>query len=703
MFMEGKVFSIPFRMRSDAGAYTCRDGEVESSSNAILSSVGTDASETGPDLSPVSPPGERDFTQEFPTAPLMEFALKRSVLPGWHNHPDRFPATVMECSDASPAAWGRKAIDMLSAIGEAAAQKNLFIQPFLAICALRLADGSRILPSPPVLMVPNSEPPLVAGDTDLARDSMEMKAVTAICTLQYRLTVPDSLSEWQDRVEGIEVMVSAPIPLHNPAATPLSLHNASTTAFSHSFAPSGLSTEHRLTSDVFSQGWKPEAICDADFYKALTETHVFYVVSSIPLKSAVTSADFKDVDFNLGVLSNFGSFETYTPDYAHRSGIHAAWCTVFSGRTTLCDLTLTLPEALPYAAIAPYTSGAADGGASPSAVEVTVRKGGKTHKSMSCGNSSPAVEIGDGALPRWLFFPDPDATEIKVTTVRGTWSFPLRRHPAMHGAFFWCGGFHKTTSTEMGITQTGTRLGDNVPDLLVRDSYRLPAAAWRSEKGKNLLFPDRLLTNLDVDRVIAVCRAFRSSGLVATTSPTAYLFTTSGIFLLKEMEDGSLRDAGLIGTHILRDASSFSIGGSFVEFVTESGESFRIEGTVIKAVAAGTSSATGSSSSVLVIHGDGSGKPVEIETRPIKLGDPEAFKRIASVALRGDFSGKATSMEIYGSRDLHTWHLLARISRNHVSGIWASPVRFLKVAATLPLSTDETLETLAVKTLPTPQ
>ncbi len=700
--MEGKVFSIPFRMRSDAGAYTCRDGEVESSSNAVLSSVGNDDSDTGPNLSPVSPPGERDFTQEFPPPPLMEFALKRSILPGWHNHPDRFPATVMACGEASTAAWGRKAIDMLSAIGEAAEQKNLFIQPFLAICALHLADGSRILPSPPVLMVPNSEPTLVTGDADLSRESMEMKAVTAICTLQYRLTIPDSLSGWHDRVEGIDVMVSAPIPLHNPAATPLSLHNASTTAFSHSFTPSGLSTEHPLTSDVFPQAWKPEAIGDADFYKALTGISTFYVVSSISLKSAVTSTDFKDVDFNLGVLSNLGSFETYTPDYAHRSGIHAEWRTVFSGRTTLSDLTLTLPEALPYAAIVPYTSGAADSGASPSAVEVTVRKGGKTLKSMSCGNGSPAVEIGDGALPRWLFFPDPDATEIKVTTGRGTWTCPLRRHPAMHGAFFWCGGFHKTTSTEMGITQTGTHLGDNVPDLLVRDSYRLPAAVWRSEKGKNLLFPDRLLMNLDVDRVIAVCRAFRSSGLVATTSPTAYLFTTSGIFLLKEMEDGSLRDAGLIGTHILRDASSFSIGGSFVEFVTESEESFRIEGTVIKASAAGTSSATGSSSSVLVIRGDGSGKPVEIETRPIKLGNPEAFKRIASVALRGDFSRKVTSMEIYGSRDLHTWHPLARTAgANRVSGIWTSPVRFLKVAATLPLSPDETLEALAVKTLPT--
>lgn len=702
--MEGKVFSIPFRQRTGAGDYTCRDGEVESASNVVFSSDGAsgsgtaDSSGDSPDATLPPAPGSSGFSPEYPPAPIMEFALKKSVLPGWHNHPDRFPSAVMERGEESAAGWGVKAMDMLSALGEAAAKGNLFIHPFLAICALRLNDGSRILPSQPVLMVPNSEPPLVAGDSTFSRETMEMKAVAAVCRLQYRLTLPESISAWTDRIESIDIMVSAPIPLYDSKAAPLSLHNAVSASFSHSIGTSGTAMEHRLSADSFPQAWLPEPAGDTGIYRALTNISSFYVVSSIPLNKAATSETFADVAFNSGSFFLPQSFETYTPDYAHRKGIHAAWQTVFSGRTTLCDLTLTLPEAAPPASMTPFSSGVLEDGASPVAIEVTVRKNGKTLKSVSCGNGAPDMEIGDGALPRWLFYPDPDATEITIISRHAAYTFPLRRHPSLHGAFFWCGGFGETTAEEMGITQTGTRLGDNPPDMLTRDSYRLPAAVWRSAKGNSLLFPDSLLMELDVDRAIAICRAFRSSGLVATTAPTAYLFTSSGIFLLREMDDGSLRDAGLIGSYVLRDSSSFSIRGSSVEFTTDSGNILTIEGTVIKDSAT-TVKGNGTSSGVTVIRGDGSGKPAEIVTRPIKFGDPEAFKRIASVALRGNFPRKSLSLKIHGSRDLHGWKLLAETDRSEVSGIWSSPVRYIKVTATLPLSPSETLEAIAVRTI----
>ncbi|MDE6533026.1 MAG: hypothetical protein K2M27_05785 [Muribaculaceae bacterium] len=697
--MEKKVSSIPFRFRTSLGDYTCKDGEIGSLVNGFCGLPAGEEDDAPSHDDSYGPDGESGpYEHLLPPAPRVEFSLSRGVVDGWHNHPDNYPSARVEAEGTSPSSWGKKGLDVLEAFGRDAGRSNLFVEPFFVMCALRLRDGSHILPSSPVLMVPNSEAPLIVGGSDLSVAEMDMRIIMAACRLRYRVVASFPLQEWGAVVDGVDFFVSSPIPLFSRDESPLSLHRVTTSVFSHSSGSSGVICENRLSTESYAQGWQTIGMDDIEMTGAMVSADCFCLVGSLPLKDLKTMDSFADVPFNRGSLSRLPVLETYHPDFAHHNGVNAASHLNVSGRATLCDLTMTLPEAAPYSTMAAVTSGVVAGGTSDVGVEVTVVKNGDTLRSMRVGWGDVGSELDGRCLPRWLFYPDPDATSVTMVTGTGTYVFPMRRHPSLHGSFFWCGGLRGMSPEEMGVRETDTRLGAGAAPAVVRDSYRMPSALWRGKKGNGMLLPDSLLMNLDVERVVAVCRAFRASGLVATTSPTLYLFSSEGVFLLKEMDDGSLRDAGLMGAYVLRDASSFRVEGRMVVFVTDTGKTMTIDGTVIRETGGGESGSV-SDGDVTVVRGDGSGKRVELTTRPLKLGDAETLKRVMSVSLRGVFAGDSISMVISGSRDLHDWQTLASGPWKSIGGIWGPSVRYVTVKVEVALKEGETLEGVVVRWL----
>lgn len=80
------------------------------------------------------------------------------------------------------------------------------------ICALRLKGGERIMPSPTMLMIPNSESAPVAGSTDFSADEMRMSVAAAVCRLQWRVRIPDTLRDFEE-VTHVDILVSDEMPL----------------------------------------------------------------------------------------------------------------------------------------------------------------------------------------------------------------------------------------------------------------------------------------------------------------------------------------------------------------------------------------------------------------------------------------------------------------------------------------------------------
>ena len=666
-------YAVGLRPRTSAGDYDCRDGEIESMEGLTFGVPLPTSDNDGAPSESVASSGKNPvygaFSQNLPNPPVVEFSLERTTVAPWHSNPAMFPQSDITVKTPSLDSWGDAALSMLEDIRSDATRQNLFIEPFFVIAAIRLNDGNHICPTYPVLMVPNSEAPLVtAPSTDLTAQTMRLKAVMAVCRLRWRLSSFDE--GWRDKATHLDIMVSDPIPLYDRKGKQTGYHRATTANFTHSMSSDGKECEQRVSTDTFDQAWLPEETDPAVIRKSVTSSTVFHTVSEIPLREIIPSDTFNAVDMNLGGLSQ-ASDSFYTPDYAHLGRVTAKTNSLFSGRRTVCDLTVTLPPLPPLASMMPHTEGVSEAGPLRTAAEITVVKNGQTLKSMR--SLADTMEIGEECFPRWLFYPDPDATKAVFITANGSLSFPLRRHPVLHGSYWWA-GLSATTLSEAGIGESSTSIPANSPESSSSDSYRLPNGVWRSEKTDSLLFPDRLLLPLDVGRVIALCRAFRSSGLVATTSPTAYGFTTDGVFLLKETDDGALRDAGLIADYVLSDPLSITTTGRKLTFTATDGRQYAIEGTVIRpATDADEASTTGP---LTATEGNAA---VSLTIRPLKLGDAERLKRIKSVELRGTAPSAGLTLTIYGSVNLRDWTKIAERTAP-IRGLCGPSLKFLKIS-----------------------
>lgn len=109
-----------------------------------------------------------------------------------------------------------------------ATDDNKFVYPFFVRYAYRLFDGSYIMHSDPVLLVPNSKGPVFAldgkeglmmtmrnqgGNGEKIISVYRGRAYAFTSTLQYGVTAPSQteLNKWKDIVTGIDVFASAPI------------------------------------------------------------------------------------------------------------------------------------------------------------------------------------------------------------------------------------------------------------------------------------------------------------------------------------------------------------------------------------------------------------------------------------------------------------------------------------------------------------
>lgn len=627
--------------------------------------------------------------------PVVEFALAESEAGGWHNHPDNFPSSTVSSSDHSESGWGEKARELLISFQKSCNATNLFVQPFLALCAWRLNDGSHILPSSPVLLIPNSGAPLISTDNNTDVETMRMSVIIKVCSLQSRIVWKqgDDKTEMIDSLRNagithLDIFVSSPIPVFKTDKKFTSIHNATTAIFSHSFFEEGKCGEHKVSTQTYSRAWKPLPCEDYEIAGSIASCGEFRHISEMAIEE-IDNDIFNDVEFNCGTLECLENLEKYVPDYCHLQRIEAAGYCRFSGRTSLFDLTLAVASPPAMQSMLPHIGGMPDSAASGIAEDITIIKYGETLHSSSYDTGQTAVVFDEANFPRFIFFPDPDARKITVTTKSGSFMIPLRKHASLHGSYY----FRSLSSgrlTETGVMISDAKISDAMTGHLRRDTYRMPSGVWRSEKGSEMMFPDALLFRLDVERVIALCRAFRASGLVATISPTAYLFTTEGIFLLKETDDGALRDAGLMAAYVLDNPESITIDGRTLSFVDAGGVRYVIEGTKVKPVDNEETSSSLSTGSIVI---SGSGESMKALTRPIKMGDAEKCKRVTAVELHGNLDPSKLTVTLYGSTCLGNWHRIAR-GKGRIRGLFGPRVRFIRVEIEGTLTKGETIEAL---------
>ena len=176
---------------------------------------------------------------------------------------------------------GKIASAVLDRFRKDARRQNLFTEPFFVICALRLKGGERIMPPPTMLMIPNSESAPVAGSTDFSADEMRMSVAAAVCRLQWRVRIPDTLRDFEE-VTHVDILVSDEMPLSDRKSEWKSYHRLSFGGFTHSLSPDGGCGEKRITEDALVQCWRQEPMDEADMLAAILTAKDYRVIMEIP-------------------------------------------------------------------------------------------------------------------------------------------------------------------------------------------------------------------------------------------------------------------------------------------------------------------------------------------------------------------------------------------------------------------------------------
>lgn len=89
--------------------------------------------------------------------------------------------------------------------------------------------------------------------------------------------------------------------------------------------------------------------------------------------------------------------------------------------------------------------------------------------------------------------------------------------------------------------------------------------------------------------------------------------------------------------------------------------------------------------------------PGLLVTRPFKLGEPDVLKTIDTVLQRGFFRNGSLKSVLYGSRDLHNWHLITSSVSHRLYNRMGSPYKYFVIALVCDLDKDESVSGCTVQ------
>ena len=269
--MSSKFFDIPFRSKSSDSDFICKDGEIESVSGAWLK-TGND--QVNDDLNPGTPP-----------RPDISFALVRDTLKGWHINPDNYPSKTLAASDPSMEYWTNLGAQLLNLFQSEASSQNLFVAPFYVAAAWRTNIDTCLSPTVPVLMIPNSEVPLVTTDTDINKTELELRIAGAVCSLYMKMIAPEALRDWVGKITSLDIFVSEPLQSYNSFLSFIPQHRLNSDSLCRCLdMDTGLISARRICTETLPLAWKGVPYNSRAPYNSIKREGLrYYRLANIPL------------------------------------------------------------------------------------------------------------------------------------------------------------------------------------------------------------------------------------------------------------------------------------------------------------------------------------------------------------------------------------------------------------------------------------
>ncbi len=700
--------------------------------------------------------------------PIVEFGLqkvggltldKRYAVPGWMATEAgqgygqgawlTHPATTSRASETDTVTRAVFA-DFKDAVATQAEGRGYWHSPFFVRYALRLNDGTHILPSPPVLMLPSLMPPMikasaVGGTGDEAVMTLDASGMSYFA-LRYRLSSfrPAALGPY---VTAIDVFATESVPTY--AETPASgsivsylsvvkgtslygTHNrgraAQTPIFAGQWSASGDDYADRYVGDdeLSMDVWRIAP--NASLISSLLSLKDFHLIGSIPVSGAVANGSFTSLavcDTSASALAAQPGLEADEADTARRIMPSVLWSD--GTRMVAAGGQIALPKPWPLAAGTAFCGNALD----PSYMPLTVTAYSRSfaddgYASTECVSAiSPRYSLAD-AFPHYLYCADPGVYKIELRQGENAWNLPMRRHPSMPGAY-WIGDLECGSLPEPEPLPPLYNL-NTVPAMATN-------ALYESQSETPFAFSRRAIVGDGEIRYVAPAFKAMSSGQFGQYP--LYIFTSAGIWAMPSsaaglpvrISDDVARSVAVCGTVVAYATCDgvYTLAGSQSECISADmsgyGDRWLTDCAEVQGLlqAAGLSDACISFGQALgdgKLKGDSKRSVIRLEsanaryvysladrkwgmesptgsafiiTRPIKLNSPSSRKRLTSVALTGPLSLKRTNVAVVGSDDLRHWRLLGSAKGTAITAMRGTGARYVAVVACCGLKPGQTI------------
>lgn len=499
-------------------------------------------------------------------------------------------------------------------------EKNRFVFPFFVRYAYELYDGSQVMHSYPVLMIPNSKGPVFAIDRNYfkvnSEDRSENRIVydlyisgNAYCygsTLEVMFGgIPSDIAKWEGIIKGVGVYVTAPIYTYDQSGKIYGWHNMENATIGGKPINNGerwndYYTVGRITKEGrqygknmmldsfkneyydFNPNHLPDKVKDKypvflldipqkDIEEIRDNLHAagqFYKIADFTLDELAKIRDGKHSDYNTSAamplkmrdkrLVNIATREQMKDDYRTHDPIapHSQIYT-YNNRVNLGGVQRRLHNPIAMAVQLPVRNNGAT--ARPCRVAVEVSENGRVY---TVANEGISYKTNDKFID-YIFYPNRNAKKATVLFNGEMFELKLEEHPTLEGAY-WC-------TPLWGATDGTDYIVSKFPTASATPVIEEYGKVYTSNDSNPFSFGAENINQVGDGEILALCANTQAVNSYNFGYATMYAFTDCGIWGLKVSDTGGFQSLQATSRDVLtRGTAPLQLGQSIV-FLAERG------------------------------------------------------------------------------------------------------------------------------------
>lgn len=448
--------------------------------------------------------------------------------------------------------------------------KGKFNEPFFVRYAIRLYDGSLVMHSAPVLMLPQTLTCALYSE-GVNQQYYQLQVYSGADMLELQALVPSgnwaAITDWKDLITSVDIFISVPIYTYNQAKDIDHIkgpHYA--LSFISGYIPQG-ETGYWYEPNHNGGSAGVTVINDAtitpqhdleEWKQSVRDCQNFYLLKSIRIENLRNYNSRNVIVIPDDYLQSLTSREVMTDDYNSHDTIIPKCSYNYNGRLNVANIIRKL-----YKGHNPFDvfTWSNSGSGAKVTIYVDIVSDGKTvtveRKARSEYNGMDLTLhfATDGLV--YFYYPDPNAKRAVVKLGSTCYEMKLQPHVGLNGAFFFDMDGVSTTTT--------------APVPSSDDTISMPNKIYSSEVNNPFFFPLLGINTVGTGEILGICAAVKAMSQGQFGQFPLYSFTTEGVWALQVTINGGFSAVQPVTRDVCIDPDSITQMDDAVLFVTDRG------------------------------------------------------------------------------------------------------------------------------------